>query len=354
LENENQCHALLNRMISRSVTRSRSYDAPTMSGYELLRVLERRRRNGHAIEFLGAPDDDDDVKRIAKGHGHDFIRLRHLRFEETASYRYATLLIEFVDESVRSFPVVHVQKFTGREIAGDEEERGAWAAHMVIRLPLDDAHDDGEYRCAIEQMHRVTRRDIELLLSRQLRRYSEQQSLSFTVEVEQKRGRAKTLEFRYHPRLELHADVGRTLGGSLDGGRVLTQMVFTQRKTKQSIGKPTVVDHQDFVADLEIRVSAKQGPKDPEEHRGWVTEIRDWYQQLGYEARMYFRHPGGGALSGNLDQDVAGATDLLMCPKEIISLSGPRRYWRDRIDGHIATELKGLVDQDNLWERGKS
>src|SRR6185312_7300342 len=170
-------------------------------------------------------------------------------------------------------PVVHVQKFTGREIAGDAEERGAWAGHMVVRLPLDDAHDEGEYRCAIEQMHRITRRDIELLLSRQLRRHSEQQGLSFTVEVEQKRGRSKTLEFAFHPRLELHADVGRTLGGSFGGARALTHMVFTRRRTKQSIGKPTIVDHKDFVADVEIKVSAKQGPDEPNQLQIWAQQI---------------------------------------------------------------------------------
>jgi hypothetical protein len=47
-------------------------------------------------------------------------------------------------------------------------------------------------------------------------------------------------------------------------------MTFTKRSEKQSIGKPTSVAHKDLYADVELKVSAKQGPcagKSPAKNR---------------------------------------------------------------------------------------
>lgn len=349
MQNDQEHLILLNRLVSRSISRS-SHAPPTHSGIELLEVLDARAKKNIAIEYFGAEDDADEGARIAKGTGHNFIRLRQLLFEQTAAARYASLLFEYVDERVRSFPVVHRRTFAGREIAGADDERGAAAAHVVVRFPGQGAYDDGDYRCAIEAVHGVTRHDIETFFSRQFRRHA---AWTFTVVVKKGKGKAKTKEFSYRPRLDLFADVGRTLNGALSGDSVLSHMVFTKRSTKQSIGKSTQVTHEDFLADVEIRVSARQGPADPEERRTWLGKVRDWYEQSGFESRLYFRQGHGRTLSGEINHAVAGATDLLMCPRQIIYLAEPAKRWRPTLDAAICTEMKALLEQDDLWERAK-
>jgi hypothetical protein len=150
--------------------------------FDLLEIIEKRRAAKVAIEYLGALDDDDEKKRANNGMGHNWLRLRHMRLEEKGDYRYATMLFEFVDQGVWSFPVVHTTNFTGREIAGEEDERGATAAHVVMRMPIK-AYDDGTYRCAIESMPSIARKDVDGFLSRQIRRYADSVELAFEVDL---------------------------------------------------------------------------------------------------------------------------------------------------------------------------
>lgn len=58
-----------------------------------------------------------------------------------------------------------------------------------------------------------------------------------------KKGRSIEKEYRYTPRLELFADIGRKIDFALSGGRELAHMTFTKRSEKQSIAKPTSVTH---------------------------------------------------------------------------------------------------------------
>ncbi len=350
-----QRFVLLNRLVSRSSTRARQeHHLPTHGAEELLRLVEARLQAGLAVEFLNCVDHRDETVRIANGQGHDFIRMRQIAFSEGERARYATLLIEHVDSRVRSFPVVHTVTYRGRELAGDDEERGASASHLVVRLPLSGAYDDGAYRCAIEAVPGgVTRGLIETSLCRQLRRHCTAEGWTFSATTYDRRKKPKTQEYKYHPKLELHADVGRKLGEIVAGGRTLTHMLFTKRSEKQSIGEPTSVKHQDFLADIEIKVSAKQAPADPEEKAGWLASIRQTYEERGFETKLYYRYAQGGLLAGSLHHDVAGATDLLICPKEIIFLTEQPKRWRDTICPEISAQMMALVDRETLWERAR-
>src|SRR6185437_12432839 len=125
---------------------------------------------------------------------------------------------EFVDWNKRSFSVVNTQTFSGRDIQGEDDERGGTTAHVVVRIPKDGDFEDGKYRCAIEVVHPITRADIEYLLCRQLRRQAEMDSWSFRVETD--KGTKKLVnDYRYYSRLELAADVGRTLNVAASGDR---------------------------------------------------------------------------------------------------------------------------------------
>ena len=158
---------------------------------------------------------------------------------------------------------------------------------------------------------------------------------------------------RPHDRLELHADVARSfiLG---DGTGEVSMMVFTRRSERRHIGEPTSVLHQEFNADVEIKVTAKQAPEDPEERRGWLTRIMQHFEQSGYDSRIYFRHMHGRLVQGSQrDPHISGAADLLLCSRETISLSAEPRRWRSKIDPHIVGEMKKLLERDELWERTK-
>lgn len=345
----------LNHLVSRSKARTSHRDkAPTLSGYELLKIIQSRLNEDVAIEFFGSLDDKDDEIRIDNGSGHDFIRIKEMRFTKKGDFRYAYLLFEYGDQRVKSLPVVHTRSFAGRELEGDLEEVGASCAHVLVRMPGDQAYDDGRYRCAIEHVNGgVSRRYVELFFRRQLRRYAESVSLSFTV-VDTKRGRKpKEIEYRYHPSLELMADVGRKLADFSGTKKILTQLVFTKRSEKLSAGQPTDVSHADYTADLEVKISALQGPDDPKEKLSWVTKIRDRYESTGYQTQLSYRYVGGATLKGTASGEVAGAADLLMCPKEIVYLDEPPKRWRDALCPLIGQKLSQLVDRDELWERAK-
>ncbi|MCJ2039227.1 hypothetical protein MKK55_09770 [Methylobacterium sp. J-059] len=94
-----------------------------------------------------------------------------------------------------------------------------------------------------------------------------------------------------------------------------------------------------------------QGPKDPAERRTWVQRIRDQYNDQGYTSHLLFRSAGGSGVSGKVHQDVEGAADLLLCPKEVISLDAPPDRWREDVSDDVIGKLRELVDRDSLWQR---
>ena len=59
-----------------------------------------------------------------------------------------------------------------------------------------------------------------------------------------KKGETRAKEYRYNPRLELFADIGRRIDFALSGGRELAHMTFTKRAEKTSIGR----HHQSYLA----------------------------------------------------------------------------------------------------------
>jgi hypothetical protein len=376
---DTQRFVLLNRLISRSKTRARLYTAPTHDAAELLEIVSKRHAKGWAIEFEHLKEGDDAIDedlRITQGQGHNFLRLRQLKWEgNPQESRYVTLLLEHIDQNVRSFPVVHTTTYQGREIQGEEEERGATAAHVVILLPPESALNTGMYRCAIEAVSSISRTAIERFLCRQLRRDAVQAGgWTFSVTETGRHRRPVTKEFKYTPRLELVADVGRSLGGGLlTDGRTLTSMVFTKRKERHAIGHPTAITHEDVVADLgyrvrgkteidqpmeeevfadvECKINANQGPKEPDTQRSWVSAVRKHFEDRGYETRLYFRNvAGGGVFSGEIHPAIAGASDLLICPKEIISLAKLARLWQPDIDPETVEKMKEILNTDAVWQ----
>jgi hypothetical protein len=376
---DTQRFILLNRLISVSKTRARLYTAPTHGAAELLEMLDKRRARKVAIEFEGLKEGEDyldEGKRLAEGAGHNFLRLREMKWDGTPEEtRYISLLLEHINQDLRSFPVVHTTTFQGREIEGEAEERGATAAHVVVRLPPESALNLGTYRCAIEAVSPITRSSIERFLSRQLRReVALSGGWTFSVTETGRGKRPITKEFQYSPRLELYADVGRKFSGDLTDGRILTSMVFTKRKERQAIGRPAEVAHDDVVAqvgfvvtsiapadseasvlaDVEYRVSASQGPSDPAEKRSWVSSVRKHFEDRGFESRLYFRHVLGGPMfAGDVHPAIAGASDLLICPKEVVSFSKPLKQWRPTIDPEAIEKMKEILDNDSLWERAE-
>jgi hypothetical protein len=350
-EAEFQRIVLLNRLITRSVTRAPEPNkAPAHGALDLLKIIEKRREKKLAIEFLGALDDDDEMVRAKNGAGFNFLRLRQCRFEECGTNMYAILLMEFVDQSVRSFPVVNTKDFSGREISGDDEERGATAAHVVVRMPLPGTgFDDGSYRCALETVSPITRRDVEGFLSRQTRRADD---WTFSVDTIDKAGKKITRSYQYHPKFNLFADIGRKMN-TLTDGRVLNYMLFTKRAEKQSIAKPTAAIHNDVYADVELKISARQGPDDTKEQQTWTESLRQAYKARGFDSRLYYRHINGGVLSGEIHQAVDGAADIMMCPKEIITLKKNPKRWTSTINAEIATGMIALLDRGELWELSK-
>jgi hypothetical protein len=46
-------------------------------------------------------------------------------------------------------------------------------------------------------------------------------------------------------------------------------------------------------------------------------------------------------------------SDLLICPKEVISFSAPPRPWRPDIDSETVEKMKDILNTDSLWERAE-
>lgn len=304
------------------------------------------------------------------------LRLTQIKWEGKADQtRYVTLLFEHVNQDLRSFAVVDTTTYKGREIEGEEEERGATAAHVVIQVPPESALNLGKYRCVIEVVSPITRTSIERFFSRQIRRkIVEDGGWIFPVTEVRRRKPPVTKEYKYTPLLQLVADVGSKFSGSLTDQRILTGMVFTKRKERQTIGRGTDVVHEDVVAevgfkatatapddpgasvlaDVEYRVSAQQGPADPAERQTWLTSVRGHFEERGYETKLYFRHAvGGPTLGGEIHPAIAGAADLLICPREVISFATPPKQWRSQIDAETVEKMKVILQKDTLWERAE-
>lgn len=342
---------LLNSLVSRSVSRSsQEYgDPPIHGGAELLEIIEQNWASKVSIEFFNSDDDDDDNLRIKSNKGKNSIRIVDMSFEQTESSIFCTMLVDYIDSSVKSFPVVDFEKFEGRELSGTDSERGATAAHVVIKLPIA-GYEDGKYNCVIEAAPNVTRSNIEYLLCRQLRRRAKVEDWTHEVAVKDKSGKNVVKRFKYHPKLQLMADVGRSSTGVL--GSVLSRVVFTKRSEKITPGQPTAVIHEDLYADMRLDISAKQGPTGKGPLKDWVNALRNHYETRGFKTKLFFRNAtGGGEFSGNINPKIDGATDLIMCHREVIEYSGEAMQWASKIQPQIRDKMKELLNRDELWKR---
>lgn len=355
-----QRFVLLNRLVSISTSHAPvAYKPPLVAGSTLLQALQTRKDAGHAIEFIGAKEAEKDAEetedeRITRCTGLNFILLRDMKIQKSGQHHYAKLLLEYVDQGRRTFSVVDTESLEGRDIAGKKNERGGVSTHIVIRLPTTQ-HDDGQYRCAIEVAHSINRSMVENFICRQLRRWARAEELTYPVRAPDKKrpGQVNTKDYKYTPRLELLADVGRALTFATAGGRELTQMIFSKRSAKQSIGGKDHVLDEEIIADVELKVKAQNGPADPLERIKWLTGVRSLYEANGYKTRLSYRQLNGGMVTGKIHQALAGATDLVMCQKELMSLKHDYRDWYPKIDDEVADQMATFVDKDELWERGK-
>jgi hypothetical protein len=347
---DNQRIVLLTRLISRSISHApREHKPPIIPGADLFEVIGKRQKKGFAVEFLGADDDKDDTKRLKKGVGHDCFRLNQLKVEEDGGVRFVIMLFEFIDDSQTSFPLVDLETFAGREISGKELERGASSAHVVVRLPSDGDFDDGNYRCAFEMVQPITRAAVERFINRQIRRDGEWE---FSVSsIDKKTKKAATKEYRYHGKFDLVADWGRKLINAGSDGKTLSQIVFTKRSEKQSVGQPVGIKHEEVLADIEVRISGKQAPTGPKERDGWVSRLRNNWEKLGFQTKLYYRHATGNVLGGNLHRDIENASDLMLCPREFITLTKPPKRWTAKLNSEVIGKLKEILKKDDLWQR---
>jgi hypothetical protein len=133
------------------------------------------------------------------------------------------------------------------------------------------------------------------------------------------------------------------------GKRPLSSLVFVKRSEKQEIGGPATVKTEEIFGDVEIRVSAQQGPTDPVEQKGWIGRLVEHYRNRGFETKMYFRSVNGGLVGGGVHGDIAGAVDLVMCPKETTLISEAPKKWRPKILPSIETEIRAILENDMLW-----
>jgi hypothetical protein len=355
-----QRFVLLNRIVSISTSHAPvAFKPPLVAGSELLAALQQRKSQGHAIEFMKAEDAERDAEetedeRIARCAGLNFVLLRDMKITKSGQFSYAKLLLEYVDQGKRAFSVVDTESLEGRDIAGRKNERGGVSSHVVIRLPTTQ-HDDGQYRCAIEVTHSLNRSMIENFICKQLRRWARSEELTYDVSAPDKKraGQMNTKEYKYTPRLELLADVGRTLSFATASGRELAQMIFSKRSAKQSIGGKDHVLDEEIIADVVLKIPAKRGPKDPAERIKWFSGLRSLYEAHGYKTHLTYKQLNGSTVTGKIHQALAGATDLVMCQKELMSLKHDYRDWYSKIDDEIANQMATFVDKDELWERGK-
>ena len=346
---------LLNRLVSRSRTRApeeHERHAPTHSVGDLLEILEARRAAGVAFEHIGSIAPGTEAEDESEALGRSLIRLARFNAQDVNGRRYYTLLIEHIDQSARTFPVVDLRTFEGRELAGRADDRGSTAAHLMVRMPTADEEETGFERCVIEQVSPITRIEIQTFMARQLRRTAKDQEWNFSIGVQNRRtGRVEQKSYLYHSRLELHADIGRGIGVDEDGNSILNHMIFSKRNERQATGSGTDDQQDEFLADVELKVYARQGPTEAGALSAWLQRLRRDYESRGYSTRLCFRSAGGGTFSGPVDQALAGATDLLMCPRATIELDEEPKKWRSEICSDTVAKMRRILDTDRLWER---
>ena len=344
-------YVLLNHMISRSTSRARTgASPPTIGANSLLALLDKRRLKGWAVEHPRGKPEKDDVVRLQINEGLDAIRLSDVLLDDDGAFAYASLLVEHVKASAAAFPVVHQGTWAGRELSGEEKERGAATAHVLIRIPMPGAYDDAKYRCVIEAVPGVSRRMITHLLCRQLRRISDAEEWSYRDTRTGRGKKPKEVNIRYTPRLELFADVGRKLGNPDAPARALRSMTFTKRSARQDVGQPTDVEYTDFNADVLIRVRADQGPPDEVARLTWAARIRKVYEDRGYSTRFLFRDNGGDIEQGTVQAAMDEATDLLMCSRELLAYASMPRVWEPKLNADVVRLLKAVSNRDEIWQ----
>jgi hypothetical protein len=349
---------LLNHLRSRSVTRAKGHGAPQHTGFSLLRdIADRAAKTKWGIEFEGLAEDKDKFKseddRLAAGSTYPALRLRRSLITEPTKSKegYVALLFEHLDPARRSFQVVNIDNFEGREIEAKKREAGSLSAHVVIQIPKTDAYDDGMYRCVIESASTITRSRIEWFLCRQIRRLVPE--WKFTVS-EQKKGKPVTKTLHYTPKLELLADVSRKLGAGTTAGQKLSHLVFSKRSEKQTVGGKTAIKDKDFLADVTIRVGANQGPADEKERLGWAAQLRSAYDERGYTTKIYFKSAQGDVLGGSVrHHQLDSAQDLLLCPRDFIDRPDNHKPWSNDLDEKTVADMIALIEKDKIWEHTK-
>lgn len=132
--------------------------------------------------------------------------------------------------------------------------------------------------------------------------------------------------------------------------REISQMVFWKRSERQTIAEKTEIIQGDVFAAVELRIAAKQGPEDPEERQTWLQTLRKWYEDRGFQTRLFFKQRGGTMMSGALHDGMDAATDMLLCPKEEILTKDPPRKWVDEIQPEVRDAMINLLERDDLWK----
>lgn len=128
-------------------------------------------------------------------------------------------------------------------------------------------------------------------------------------------------------------------------------MVFTKKGTKQSIARAQEITHEDVLANVQIKISATQGPKDSKEKRMWYIGILEHFTGQGFEARLYYRHANGRVVGGEVHHAIDAASDLLLCPKTFLSLEEPPRPFEGKVNVALAAAMREVLDRDELWEQ---
>lgn len=346
---------LLNHLLTQSITQAPEDTTPPTHGIEeLFSYIKSRSKSGVAIEFFGDfPDDlesDKDRIEYGKSKKYDFIRIKDANIEEVNGRRYIVMLIHHIDQKNRSFPVVNLDTYEGREITAEENERGVTSAHVVISLPSEGDVDDAKYRCAIEYTSGITRRGIEFLLNRQLRRSIDWE---FSVEQTGKRGPIKSKIYKYRPKIRLASDIYRNLlvGDQL---ALFSSAVFTKRSTRDNTAKEIELMQEDIVADIEVRISGSQAPADPAAKKAWLNKLISWYQDRGYRSKLYYRHMNGRKYKGTQSTEIDGAADRLLCNTTMYSLTTERSKWDNIIQGQAVQEIVNILRRDELWQKAKA
>lgn len=347
---------LLNHLLSQSTSQAPDEHTPPTHGFEeLFEYVKSRTDKGVAIEFLTDADSDDldDAGRIDLGKKNklDFVRLKFAGLMTHESRRYAVLLIHHVDQKNRSFPVVNLDTYEGREITAAENERGVSSAHVVVSLPVDNEVDDASYRCVVEFTPGITRRSVEFLINRQIRRAA---SWEFSVEQVGRRGTpVKPKIYKYKPKIRLASDIYQNL---LTGDKIglFSSAVFTKRSTKENTAKEIDLLQEDIVADIQLRISGNQAPTDPTKRKSWLKELVNFYDGLGYKSKLYYRHLNGSKYRGTHSTEADGAADRLLCNTASYELTTERPKWDNTVHQPAVDELVKILRRDELWQRPRA